>query len=109
MALTIYRRHLKACPFFEKSRHARNNRDCKLRCPIWVQGTLAGEKVWKSLDLADWSKASDLIRSWEAAGKIGFEAKTAKPVADAITEYLDDCAARHLSAESIKKYRTAPT
>lgn len=106
MALTIYRRHLKACPFFEKSRHARNNRDCKARCPIWVQGTLGGEKVWKSLNLADWSKASDLIHGWEAAGKIGFEAKKSKPVADAITEYLDDCAARHLSAESIKKYRT---
>jgi hypothetical protein len=69
--LTIYRRHGKKCPYYRKARDARNNRACQSRCSIWVQGSLGGEYIRRALDLTYWEAAVDLIRSWEAAGRIG--------------------------------------
>jgi hypothetical protein len=54
MALTIYRRHRKTCPYYRRARKARNTHACKAQCPIWVQGTLAGESIRRSLDLTYW-------------------------------------------------------
>ena len=71
MALTIYRRHGKKCPYYRKSRYARNNHACKAQCAIWVQGTLGGESIRRSLDLTRWEAASALVRAWEVEGHIG--------------------------------------
>ena len=62
--LTLYRRHRPPCPHT-----LRKYRKCK--CPIWVQGSLAGEYVRKSLDLRSWEAASNLVRDWETAGEMG--------------------------------------
>lgn len=62
--LTIFRRHLKSCPHT-----SRDYRRCK--CPIHVEGTLAGVPIRKSLDLTSWEAAQTLIRDWETKGKLG--------------------------------------
>jgi hypothetical protein len=103
MPLTIYRRHGRACAFYGKSRKARNNSQCKVRCPIWVQGTLRGEKVWRSLGLNDWSAAADLVRSWEASGEIGVAKPETPTPALAVDRFFED-AAKRLKPETISKY-----
>jgi hypothetical protein len=62
--LTIYRRHLKGCPHRNKGRKYR-----RCRCPIWVDGFLAGVEIRESLHTADWQKAQDIVREWEATGR----------------------------------------
>jgi len=59
--LTIFRRHLKSCPHTSRSR---------CRCPLHVEGTLAGEPIRKALDLSSWEAAQNLVREWEATGRI---------------------------------------
>ena len=101
--LTIYQRHGRACAFYGKSRKALNNSQCKTRCPVWVQGTLRGEKIWRSLGLNDWSAAADLVRSWEASGEIGVAKPEAPTPALAVDRFFED-AAKRLKAETISKY-----
>jgi hypothetical protein len=67
MARTIYRRHSKLCPYYRQPRHARNNRNCKRQCSIWVEGWLAGHHMRRSLDLTDWEVATAVVHQWEAA------------------------------------------
>jgi len=61
--LTIFRRHLKTCPHTSR-------KDRRCRCPIHVEGTLAGEPVRKALDLTSWEAAQTFVREWEATGRI---------------------------------------
>lgn len=96
--LTIYRRHGSACPH-------RSRRYRRCGCPIWVQGTLAGDVVRRSLDLTSWEAATNLIRDWETTGKIGETRKRSISVGEAVDAYLTDCQAR-LKPPSVKKYRT---
>ena len=53
--LTAYRRHQAPC-----SHRSRRFKNCK--CPIWVQGSLRGEYVRRSLDLRSWEAAANLVR-----------------------------------------------
>jgi integrase len=69
--LTIYRRHGPKCPYHGKPRNARNTRACQQQCGIWVEGSLAGEYVRRSLGLTYWEAAVNLVRGWEVAGRIG--------------------------------------
>jgi integrase len=71
MALTIYRRHSKLCPFFRRPRHARNNCHCKRQCSIWVEGSIAGHYMRRALDLTDWDVAAAVVHQWEAAAARG--------------------------------------
>jgi integrase/recombinase XerD len=71
MALTIYRRHSKLCPFFRRPRHARHNRYCKRQCSIWVEGAIAGRYMRRALDLTDWDVAAAVVHQWEAAAARG--------------------------------------
>jgi integrase/recombinase XerD len=96
--LTTYRRHVAVCPHT-----SRRYRRCT--CPIWVQGTLAGDAVRRSLDLTSWEAATNLVRDWEAAGRIGETRKRSPSITDAVDQYLADCEAR-LKPPSVKKYRT---
>ena len=104
--LTIYRRHGSDCSFHARKnqRSARAN-SCEKRCPIWVQGSLSGQKVRRSLDLRSWEAASDLIHSWNASGQIGVAKTSAPPVAEAVSKFISDAEARGLRASTIKKYR----
>jgi integrase len=96
--LHLFRRHYPPC------RHtSRRYRRCA--CPIWVQGSLAGEWIKKSLGLTSWEAATDLVRSWESAGGIGQRRREIPSVADAITKFLLDAESRELKPISIRKYR----
>ena len=60
--LRLYRRHRLSC-----SHKSERYRRCQ--CPIYVEGSLAGEQVRKSLDLKSWEAASDLVAKWNATGQ----------------------------------------
>src|SRR5437667_12706179 len=97
--LTIYRRHRKNC----KQRMAgRDYRRCL--CPIWVDGSLHGIEMRKSLRLRDWQRAQELVRKWEAEGQ---RIEKPKPLTD--NEVCDksrvDAVAGHLRETTQYKYR----
>jgi integrase len=96
--LTIFRRHLKDC-----SHRSRRYRRC--RCPIHVEGTLAGEPIRRALDLTSWEAAENLIHQWNSAGKIGGSLAKTETVKNAIALYLADATARNLSERSVYRYR----
>ena len=96
--LQLYRRHQAPCRFT-----SRRYRNCT--CPIWVQGSLRGEYIRRSLNLRSWSAGTDLVRDWEAAGEIGVAKKPATPtIAEAIALFMEDLRAQQLVHETIRKY-----
>jgi integrase len=96
--LNLYRRHQPPCRYA-----SRRFRNCN--CPIWVQGSLRGEYIRRSLDLRSWSAATDLVRDWEAAGEVGVVKKPDIPnVTEAIDRFFVDLGAQQLSRETIRKY-----
>jgi integrase/recombinase XerD len=74
----------------------------KCGCPIWVQGTLHGKWLKKSLDLRNWESAQKLVRDWESAHTKGAEQSS---VTHACAGFMRDCEARNLSSASLGKYR----
>ena len=95
--LRLYRRHGTDCQY-----SSQRYRRCQ--CPIYVEGSLRGERVKKSLDLNSWEAASDLVRAWEASGEIGVVKPESPTVPEAVRKFLDDAIARHLSRETMRKY-----
>jgi site-specific recombinase XerD len=94
--LTLYRCHLASCKHREKGR---KHRSCQ--CPLWVEGTLRGEHIRRSLDMRSWDGAQDLLREWESRGP-----KSAlMTVEDAIEKFLEDALARRLSGATIGKQK----
>lgn len=98
MALRLIRRHLKDC-----SQTSTKYRRCK--CPIHVYGTLAGEKIRKALDQTSWDAATDLVNGWTASGEIGVIKAEAPTTREAVKKFLEDCEARKLGWEAMRKYR----
>ncbi len=97
--LAIYRRHQPPCRY--RSRRVRN---CK--CPIWVQGSLRGEYVRRSLDLRSWEAASGLVRDWEASGEIGVVKVEAPTIAEAVEKFLHDLEhGQYRKSATLQKYR----
>ena len=96
--LHLFRRHYPPCR--HKSRRYR-----RCTCPIWVQGSLAGEWIKKSLGVTSWEAATDLVRGWESAGGIGQRRREIPSVADAIAKFLVDAESRELKPTSLRKYR----
>lgn len=94
--LRLYRRHRSSCP-----QTSQRYRRCA--CPVYVEGTLGGEYVNKALDLNSWEAATDLVRSWEKAGRIG--GTVAPTISEAVQKFLSDAEARGLEESSLKKYR----
>src|SRR5260370_11843890 len=97
--LTIYRRHRKAC---KQRFDGRAYRRCL--CPIWVDGSLIGVEIRKSLRLRDLQRAQDLVRQWEAEGQ---RVEKPKPltVKEACEKFVADAEARDLRAPTLYKYR----
>lgn len=91
--LTLYRRHLRACPH-------RSMTYKRCRCPVWVVGTLDGEFMRRSLSTVSWGRATDVVREWERSGA----QSQSLSVSQASDRFLEDCAARHLAAPTIRKY-----
>lgn len=75
------------------------------KCPIHVYGTLAGEKIRKALDQTSWEAASDLINAWTSAGEIGVVKLESPTIREAVIKFFEDCEARKLGWEAIRKYR----
>ncbi len=94
--LRLYRRHRKAC-----GQTSEKYRRC--RCPIYVEGSLAGETIRKSLNLTSWEAASDLVTKWDAAGEIGAEKTAAPAIKKAVEEFITDARARGLREPTIQK------
>jgi integrase/recombinase XerD len=98
--LTVYRRHLADCAQNTRGRHWK-----RCSCPIWVQGTLGGETIRRSLNLTSWEAAAERVRGWEASGTIGVVKIEIPTIRDAVRKYMADVEARQLAPESIKKLR----
>lgn len=103
--LTIFRRHTRDCEYFGKSRSARGNRNCRLKCPIHVEGSLGREKVRRALDQTSWEAASNLIAQWNASGVIGVANIELPTIDEAVKKYVADAEARSLRPESLKKIK----
>lgn len=101
MTLTIYRRHKKTCPNFNKARREKQ-RACN--CQFWVDGILAGREIRLSLGTRDSKKANQKVHEWESKERV-IERGTAVSVADAWTSMIADLEARKLSHETIRKYK----
>jgi hypothetical protein len=102
--LTIYRRHKKACGHRHKGRRYRG-----CRCPIWVDGFLAGKEMRESLDLCDWQKAQDEVREWEAEDRVIQEVALPEPkiLESAWESFIADGTARGLGEPTIKNTATS--
>ena len=97
--LILFRRHLRSCPH-----NSRSYRRCK--CPIQVEGSLAGQKIRKSLDLTNWEAAQNRVREWEVKGEIRVNrlGEGELPTVErALGLFMEDSRARHL-AESKKDW-----
>ena len=95
--LHLFRRHYPPCPCT-----SRRYRRCQ--CPTWVQGSLGGERLKKSLNLTSWEAASDLVTAWTASGEIGVVKTEAPSVGEAVLEFLNDARARRLGWAWMRKY-----
>jgi len=97
--LTIYRRHQRNC---EHQDEGRSYRRC--RCMIWVDGSVGGVEIRKSLHKRDWQKAQDIVREWEAEGQRVEEAQPIT-VKEGCEKFIADAEARGLREPTLYKYR----
>ncbi len=99
--LTQYRRHLKTCDHRGEGRAWHR---CK--CPVWVEGTLSQVYYRESLNTGNWEKAGEILREWEARGKVAPAPELGlTTIEQACTEFLRDAAARELREPTLYKYR----
>ena len=98
--LTIYRRHLKRCKHGTKGRKYDG---CK--CPVWIDGTLNGKRMLKSLNTRDWKKALGISRDLELDGPNVKNADELISLAIATDEFVADAKARELNERTIYKYK----
>lgn len=98
--LKPYRRHLKECTFAGKKKTPNN----KCKCPVWCNGTLPQEsgRVRCSLNTGDWQAACKRISEMEVAGEIPKDMRVL--VTTAIESFMEDCKARGLVRDTLKKY-----
>lgn len=97
--LTIFRRHRKNC------KHRGEGRDYRrCQCPVWADGTLAGQEIRQSLTTRDWEEAVGIIRKWEAEKSVVvYEGPIS--VEEAWEQQISDLEARKLSNGTIRKYK----
>jgi len=94
--LTIWRRHTKACP------HRTRGRDVlKCNCPLWADGYVEGKRVLRqSLGTRDMARARKKSVALESP-----DAKTFKPVSDAVIAFIEHCESEALKYSTVRKYR----
>lgn len=95
--LTIYRRHKHNCTHRSEGRAYR-----RCLCPIWVDGTVGGVEVRKSLGLRDWQRAQEQVRKLEAENKLPESGPVS--IAEAWKHFIADAKSRNLSEATIYKY-----
>lgn len=96
--LRIYRRHRGTC-----GHTSERYRRCS--CPIYVEGTLGGETVRRSLDLTNWEAASELVAKWTSSGQVGVARLDVPTIREAVTKYFEDAVARQLQPATISKHK----
>lgn len=94
--LTIFRRHKKECLHRSEGRDYR-----RCHCPISVEGFVGEKLVRAALKTADWQKANDTVRQWEAEQQIR---QSPVGIEDAAGKFLADMRARNLAEQTIYKY-----
>lgn len=98
--LIIFRRHQKHC---EHQAQGRAYRRC--RCPVWVDGSLNGLEIHKSIGTRDWHKAQEIVRGWEADGRCTNLDKLEQLTIElAFRLFKADLAARNLQPSTVRKY-----
>jgi len=95
--LRLYRRHRRTCG--QKSERYR-----RCACPIYVEGTLCGEHVRKSMDLTSWMAATDLLAKWNESGEVGVVRVEVPPISEAVEKFITDAKARGVGWETQRKY-----
>jgi hypothetical protein len=98
--LILFGGHKKSCKHKKKGR---SHRTCQ--CPIWIDGTLGGKRVRKSLNMRDWKSANETMIRWEADGKISDDSR--KTIEGAWADFLITADSRKLSAETVRKAQNA--
>lgn len=101
--LTLYRRHLKRCSKTDDRYWKR----CS--CPMWVEGTVSGTYIRRSLQTASWERAQNLAHEIEIADDPkAVPAQKEEPVTlkQAVDEYLADARARELADSTLSKLET---
>jgi integrase/recombinase XerD len=99
-SLALFRWHARTCPHRSKGR-----RWTRCNCSVWVQGSLGGEWIKRSLNTRDWSVAAATIHEWEAAREIGGKKQEVPTIREALQKYFDDVEARHLAPSTVRKRR----
>ena len=99
-SLTLWRWHARACPHRTKGR-----RWTRCNCGIWVQGSLGGEWIKRSLNTRDWSAAAATVHGWEASGQVGVVKLDVPTIEQAVAHYFEDATARHLAETTLRKRR----
>jgi hypothetical protein len=101
--LQLYRRHVKNCRFWTGKSTNGNRRNNNCRCPVWVDGYLASERVNKTLGIRDCTRANQIIRDWEIAGTVTPATPAGMRVEEACEAFLVDAEAQRLSAPWVKR------
>ena len=99
-SLALYRRHLRSCKHADKG-----NQWTRCQCPIWVQGSIGGETIRRSLNTGNWTAASSLVHQWQSSGRIGVLKPDLPTVAEAVEQFLTEAKVRNLAATTIQKRR----
>ena len=99
-SLALYRRHLASCKHLDKG-----NSWTRCQCPIWVQGSIGGETIRRSLNTGNWTAASTIVHQWQSSGRIGVLKPELPSVTAAVEQFLEEAAVRNLAATTIKKRR----
>jgi site-specific recombinase XerD len=68
---------------------------------LWVEGSLDGQRIRKSLDTANWEIAAEKLLKMEA----GEETQKDCSIAEAVKSFLGDCDLRNLKKGTTVKYR----
>jgi site-specific recombinase XerD len=102
---SLYRRHERKTENQPGCRFARNGvRSIKCSCPVWIYGEDAKGKMQRySLRTRSWTMAQGRLLEIEGGGARPKPA-VARPLADAVKAFLDDCRARKLAASTLVSY-----
>ena len=96
--LTIFRRHKKTCTHRNEGRDYR-----RCHCPISVEGFVGNELIRRALKTADWNRAQDVVREWEAKQQVA-QRELPVSIAQAADIFTADAKARNLAASTTYKY-----
>jgi|ERR1700723_44123 len=110
----LFRNHERRCRRKKKGRAYR-----KCQCPIWIDFSFGGKRIFKSLGTRNWQLGENLLREWEANElraheearlvQIRHPNRECEPightVVDACAEYLADARARGLREATVYKFR----